>query len=221
MVLSQLCGRIKIIILGIIGAFRRALCCFSRRRKPSQTDCEILQSVNVVSDTGRSTEVSLFVKQLGTSLLISIYRQGGEKDWNSWDDTPRTVQEHIDHYRQKLARPPTPKEPEPEPDFFQDMTPQIKPQPKIFIPTKLESTQTDFSRLQATTDIPIPLAADLQDWAEEDPGGWEELDSETATQLIREKRKEQRAQKQSRTREQAATKVSPVNFAERIGTRHS
>ncbi|CAD7090103.1 unnamed protein product [Hermetia illucens] len=202
MVLSQLCGRIKIIILGIIGAFRRALCCFSRRRKPSQTDCEILQSVNVVSDTGRSTE-------------------GGEKDWNSWDDTPRTVQEHIDHYRQKLARPPTPKEPEPEPDFFQDMTPQIKPQPKIFIPTKLESTQTDFSRLQATTDIPIPLAADLQDWAEEDPGGWEELDSETATQLIREKRKEQRAQKQSRTREQAATKVSPVNFAERIGTRHS
>lgn len=177
MVLSQLCGRIKIIILGIIGAFRRALCCFSRRRKPSQTDCEILQSVNVVSDTGRSTEVSLFVKQLGISLLIYIYRQGGEKDWNSWDDTPRTVQEHIDHYRQKLARPPTPKEPEPEPDFFQvflgrydlfrfwyfheipqDMTPQIKPQPKIFIPTKLESTQTDFSRLQATTDIPIPLA---------------------------------------------------------------
>lgn len=181
MVLSQLCGRIKIIILGIIGAFRRALCCFSRRRKPSQTDCEILQSVNVVSDTGRSTEVSLFVKQLGTSLLISIYRQGGEKDWNSWDDTPRTVQEHIDHYRQKLARPPTPKEPEPEPDFFQvflgrydlfrfwyfheipqDMTPQIKPQPKIFIPTKLESTQTDFSRLQATTDIPIPLAVSRQ-----------------------------------------------------------
>lgn len=181
MVLSQLCGRIKIIILGIIGAFRRALCCFSRRRKPSQTDCEILQSVNVVSDTGRSTEVSLFVKQLGISLLIYIYRQGGEKDWNSWDDTPRTVQEHIDHYRQKLARPPTPKEPEPEPDFFQvflgrydlfrfwyfheipqDMTPQIKPQPKIFIPTKLESTQTDFSRLQATTDIPIPLAVSGQ-----------------------------------------------------------
>lgn len=33
-----------------------------------------------------------------------------ERDWNSWDDKPRTVEEHIEQYREKLVAP---KEPEP------------------------------------------------------------------------------------------------------------
>lgn len=33
-----------------------------------------------------------------------------ERDWNSWDDKPRTVEEHIEVYRESLVKV---KEPEP------------------------------------------------------------------------------------------------------------
>lgn len=32
-----------------------------------------------------------------------------ERDWNSWDDQPRTIEEHIEVYRENLVKP---KEPE-------------------------------------------------------------------------------------------------------------
>lgn len=42
-----------------------------------------------------------------------------ERDWNSWDDSPRSVQEHIEQYRQQIAKPPTTPQTEMnEPDFF-------------------------------------------------------------------------------------------------------
>lgn len=41
-----------------------------------------------------------------------------ERDWNSWDDTPRTVDEHIEQYRQKLVKSKTPP-PQDSVDFFQ------------------------------------------------------------------------------------------------------
>lgn len=42
-----------------------------------------------------------------------------ERDWNSWDDSPRTVNEHIEQYRQKLAQPNVVENNEPAVDFFQ------------------------------------------------------------------------------------------------------
>lgn len=52
--------------------------------------------------------------------MSSIYfiTKAPERDWNSWDDTPRTVEEHIEQYRQHIAKPPTPQTEEHEPDFF-------------------------------------------------------------------------------------------------------
>lgn len=35
-----------------------------------------------------------------------------ERDWNSWDERPRTIDEHIEQYRENLVKP---KEPEPSP----------------------------------------------------------------------------------------------------------
>lgn len=42
-----------------------------------------------------------------------------DRDWNSWDDSPRTVDEHIEQYRQKLVQPPATDKQEPAIDFFQ------------------------------------------------------------------------------------------------------
>lgn len=48
MIIVHMFARFKSFLLTLIAAFRRALCCFSRRRKSSNSECEVLTSVNVV-----------------------------------------------------------------------------------------------------------------------------------------------------------------------------
>lgn len=43
-------ARFKSLFLVLINVFRRALCCFSRRRKTSHSECEMLTSINVVQN---------------------------------------------------------------------------------------------------------------------------------------------------------------------------
>ncbi|TMW49118.1 hypothetical protein DOY81_005801 [Sarcophaga bullata] len=128
-------------------------------------------------------------------LILSIVGLTAERDWNSWDDSPRTVEEHIEQYRQQIAKPPTPQTEEQEPDFFKELAPVIQPQPKFYLNDDTQP-QTNFSRLEAKTDVPIALNADLEDWVDEDSGDWEQMDTEQAKQLIREKRREMRNMRQ-------------------------
>lgn len=51
--------------------------------------------------------------------------------------------------------------------------------------------------------------ADLEDWAEEDPGGWEEIDTEQTKLMIREKRREMRNQRQKSTKTNGIDQQSP------------
>ncbi|XP_034474105.1 receptor-binding cancer antigen expressed on SiSo cells [Drosophila innubila] len=181
MVLQQ----IKMLLLGIITLCRRALCCFSRRRKLSHAGNDQLQAVMIGGDIATKTNAAANSK---------------ERDWNSWDDSPRTVEEHIEQYRQRMAQPPTPPKEEPEPDFFSELTPVIKPQLKYFLEDAAASTSTaapaDFSRLKANDMVPISANADLEDWVDDNAGGWEELDTSQTKQIIREKRREMRHQRQ-------------------------
>jgi estrogen receptor-binding fragment-associated gene 9 protein len=34
-----------------------------------------------------------------------------ERDWNSWDEQPRTIEEHIEKYRENLVKPKEPETP--------------------------------------------------------------------------------------------------------------
>ncbi|XP_052861692.1 uncharacterized protein LOC128268599 [Anopheles cruzii] len=169
-------NRIRQLFLTLIGVLKRAMCCFSRRRKLSHGECEVLSSISIdrsaVGDV-RSKHVS-------------------EKDWNSWDDAPSTVEEHIERYRETLAQPQHPAESPVEVDYFQGMAPQILRQPKICIAE--DSQPRDFSRLTANIDIPV--VNELEDWNEGNQTGWDDADESTTKQLIRETRKELRAQRQ-------------------------
>ncbi|XP_055371395.1 receptor-binding cancer antigen expressed on SiSo cells [Condylostylus longicornis] len=206
MLVSIMINRIKLVLLFILGLFKRAMCCFSRRRKSSCS--ENLESVNVIIHTNADYSPSKQNNQ-------------PERDWNSWDDSPRTIEEHIEQYRQKLVRPATPKDLEPEPDFFTDMAPAIKPQPVYYLGNRSEEHNSNFSRLEAKLDIPVTIAADLEDWNEENPqdGGWEELDTETTKKLIREKRKEMRHQRQTKQSKNSFNQNQI--FAERIKNNYS
>uniref|UniRef100_A0A182MCC5 Estrogen receptor binding site associated antigen 9 n=1 Tax=Anopheles culicifacies TaxID=139723 RepID=A0A182MCC5_9DIPT len=179
MITELVMNRIRQLLLAIVGVLKRAMCCFSRRRKLSASECEVLNTVSVdqrYPNAGRNAGHGKNVP---------------EKDWNSWDDSPKTVEEHIERYRETLAQPPSPTEPQPEVDYFQDMTPQISSQPKICIATETEAS--DFSRLVAKIDIPV--VNELEDWNEGDRNGWDDADETTTKQLIRETRKELRAQR--------------------------
>lgn len=130
MLVVHVFGRLKLFLLGILALVRRAMCCFSRRRKRSNSECEILDSISVVQNDGnhssaknrndvsicRPSNAIYWLKRIKTYSFR--LRPQPERDWNSWDDSPRTVDEHIEQYRQKLAQPQNPSQ-EPAVDYFQ------------------------------------------------------------------------------------------------------
>ncbi|XP_031621238.1 uncharacterized protein LOC116339483 [Contarinia nasturtii] len=192
MIIIHMLNQFKSLLLSIITLCRRALCCFSRRRKSSFSECEMLTSVNVVNSSHETRH----------------HRGEVDRDWNSWDDSPRTVTEHIEQYRQKLVQPKNEENNEPAIDFFQDMAPSVIKQKKVFIDTNKNGDE-NFSRLQATGAAAIPRlqTAELEDWSDHDNDdheetGWEEVNDEMTKEMIREKRREARAQRHQRLQQQ-------------------
>lgn len=84
------------------------------------------------------------------------------------------------------------------------MTPKTFVQPTLFIPSGIKTADDrNFSRLQAETSD-IRVTNEFKDWEELEfeKKGWEEVDDESTNQMIREKRKELRHQKQQQQRHQ-------------------
>ncbi len=103
------------------------------------------------------------------------------------------------------------------------MTPKIIKQTKVLLQTD-STIPTNFSRLQASTANIPAVGADLEDWTDDDQPSvaWEELDDEHTKNLIREKRRELRAQKQQKQKVSSnLAKNQPILLAERIDTRKS
>ncbi|KAH8387222.1 hypothetical protein KR093_005631 [Drosophila rubida] len=203
--------QLKMLLLGIITLCRRALCCFSRRRKLSHAGNDQLQAVMVGGDFATAS----------ASATTNAGANVRERDWNSWDDSPRTVEEHIEQYRQRMAQPPTPPKEEPEPDFFSELTPDIKPQLKYYLgdaaaTTTATTAPTDFSRLKAHDEVPISANADLEDWVDDNAGGWEELDTSQTKHIIREKRRELRHQRHQGQQGHGQGQGQPSIGAQRI-----
>lgn len=115
----------------------------------------------------------------------------------------------------------------------QDMTPKIIKQTKVLLKTAATTADgllqqtSNFSRLQASANIIPPVSADLADWTDDDeqqPAGWEELNDEHTKNLIREKRREQRAvrqQKQKQSKMAAAAAGHSFTGGGGIGQKHS
>lgn len=88
------------------------------------------------------------------------------------------------------------------------MTPKVLKQQKLFIATNKNEPE-NFSRLQATTAAHIPhfQSAELEDLSDENADdneqtGWDVINDDVAKQLIREKRREARAQRNQRIQQQ-------------------
>lgn len=92
-----------------------------------------------------------------------------ERDWNSWDDAPRTISEHIEVYRENLVKP---KDPEPvneidtvTEDLFAELAPKIVKQQKIYLNQGAggggDDNQDNFSRLSAGVAAEIPISVNI------------------------------------------------------------
>lgn len=133
--LQFLMQKFKSFLLFFIGIFRRALCCFKRKRY-SSTDSIPLTAIGVVptNATNGSSEFD---------------------NWNNWEDgnrgeafKPNSIQEHIELFRQQkvLARQKLEMDEQQE-NFFEDMTPRITKQTKVFLNNEDDSARSSMSRL--------------------------------------------------------------------------
>ncbi|CAO1386049.1 unnamed protein product [Diamesa hyperborea] len=193
---------IKRFVLFILRIFRRAIC-LGRKRSISG-EFEQLTNVNVVNESPSYTKKSNVL----------------ERDWNSWDNKPRTVEEYIENYRENLVKPktPPPVDPVQKLDLFADMAPTIIKQKKLFLKGE-QDNEVNFSRLEATAVAEIPITNELEDWEDDvRQAGWDEIDDNNTKQLIREKRKELRTQRQTQ-QQQGKQKLNVGNIGERVTVR--
>lgn len=85
------------------------------------------------------------------------------RDWNSWDNSPQTVEEHIEVYREKLVKPVTPPANIEDKNIdllFSELEPNIIKQARVLVKdknTKVEETP-NFSRLEAKANVPISVS---------------------------------------------------------------
>lgn len=102
------------------------------------------------------------------------------------------------------------------------MTPKIIKQTKVLLQTD-SAMPANFSRLQASVNNIPSAGAELEDWTddEDQPAGWEELDDEHTKNLIREKRREQRALRHQKQQKQKLSKSQHGLIAEKLGPKQS
>lgn len=208
MAIAFMVNRLKALFLLVLGVVKRALCCFRRRRRASG-DPIPLTAVGVVPNNVTSVE-----ERAAPDL----------QSWNSWDDNPvsvitdrsqNAVQQQIDMYRQQAARHGSDSD-EPQPDFFEDMTPRITKQTKFILKGKEDNApswnDSASSRLTLTMDPVIYTSPDLGTW--EDTPGWEDQAREDwdPDTILREKRRLERqrrlAEQQQKRQEREQLKMN-------------
>lgn len=214
-ILSFLVNRLKLLLFHVIGYFKRALCCFGRRRRDSW-DAAPLTGVGVIPST---------VPEI-------------EENWPQWDHTsdpdcvlthqenkkPCDIQEHIELYRHQtmaLARKSSEDQVENEANYFQDMIPTITKQKKIYVSNSRKQREDATPSLSLGVQmVPVEASGELGEWVENP--GWDDdthLDcDETVDAIVREKRRKER---EKRLLEQQQRRIERHGRAVPLGARIS
>ncbi|XP_063227483.1 receptor-binding cancer antigen expressed on SiSo cells [Bacillus rossius redtenbacheri] len=219
MAYSFVINRLKAMFMFLFGIIKTALCCFRRRRKQS-FDAIPLTTVGVVPNSATAN---------GDSSGAELH------SWNSWGDNPAAVvsqkdpiQQQIEQYRQQAARSNSTGNDEEavQPNFFEDMTPQITKQTKILLRTNDAKPagwgETVSSRLTLAVDPVLCSSPDLGTW--EDSPGWEDQTQEDwdPDAILREKRRLERQRRLTAQQQKKQEKeLSKVGRAPALGARIS
>ncbi|CAH1970347.1 unnamed protein product [Acanthoscelides obtectus] len=179
MIFSVVITKLKSLVLLLVNLFGRALCCFKRRRRDSNSECVPL--THVVSGRGEESF------------------QNWEWEDNLAQKEPKTVQDHIELYRKQKTQAVLLKESneaEEQLNFFEDMTPKITKQTKILLNTgQQEANKTSGNRLSLDeSSVDSIITDELREWDES--SGWEsDLLDQDAQKALREKKRQERERK--------------------------
>jgi len=189
------------LLYSIMRPMRRLVC---RRRRVSEADGSELMSVATGADV--KTDLPLYGQAAGAG------EEGEMESWDSWSDpTGVSVDQSAPSYPgggQVNNGTPAFNQPEPEPefepDFFQDMAPEVKKQRKYLIRKKEagflpNTTSAMMSRMAVMSDVPA-ASSELGEWQEEtnawDTGEASEDLTWQAEEAIRDTRKKERLERQ-------------------------
>jgi len=193
MILTVTVRKIKSFLLLILSYIRRCFCCF-RKRQNSNSELPI----TISSENG--TQVS------------SSENTGDKMDnWDSWDVPSAIVsdgggrhstgpklsplQQQIQDYRytQQRKMQETPLEPEPEPNYFQDLAPSIEKTPQqMVILQRPEEEQQVSNRLSFSLTDPLLQSSELGEWTEEGAGWEDTAEEEDLDSVIKDQRQQER-----------------------------
>ncbi|XP_015518169.2 receptor-binding cancer antigen expressed on SiSo cells [Neodiprion lecontei] len=184
MALQYVMNRIKALFLIIFGVFRRAMCCFRKRRRSS---CESIPL----------SAVGVIPNNVNNHMELEQWTQWGDNPIVVVPDKPENIiQAKIEQYRQQVSKPPESPNDEAQPDFFEDMTPKITRQTKILIKNKpKEEKNWNTSRFAVIAD-PVPTN-ELGEW-EDNTAGWEKetvKELGDPTEALREQKRKERQQR--------------------------
>ncbi|XP_066269155.1 receptor-binding cancer antigen expressed on SiSo cells-like isoform X2 [Branchiostoma lanceolatum] len=166
----------------------------------------------------RNSDTPLPSHSSGTVPVQAPAASGNEPEltsWTDWGDGPTSVEVVPSNAQHGNS------DEEPEPDYFQDMAPQIKRPTKIVVKKKMHSEPMEdlgslSSRLSASTDAGLlPVSSELETWTD-DGNAWEEdgdsmlaWEAEAAIREQRQAERERRhADQQRRKQEMEAQRVA-------------
>ncbi|XP_060525998.1 receptor-binding cancer antigen expressed on SiSo cells [Cylas formicarius] len=193
MIVTLIWLKIKSFLLACFKLLRRALCCLRRRKRS-------------------------FAETVPLTQVVSNAESGEVHSWeNDWGDDntkrepePKTVQDYIDLYRQQTAGAAKSETSEEELNFFEDMTPRITKQTKLFIPHGANgSNPSTANRLNFVDDsASIIPSSELREWDETTGWDGELLDQDAQKELRQQKRleRERKAWEQHQKRLEKANK---------------
>ncbi|KAJ9583320.1 hypothetical protein L9F63_022337 [Diploptera punctata] len=210
-------NRVRALFMIILGIIKRGLCCFRRRRRASADPVPLI-AVGVVPNNDTA--------DCGVGQDI--------QNWNSWDDSPvsivteqspeNSVEKQIELYRQRAVRHQSESEEQPQPDFFEDMTPHITRQQKVLVRDQEHEAvwqESVSSHLELSMDPVLYNSPDLETW-EETPG-WEDQAQEDwdPDTVLKEKRHLERQrrlaeQQQKRQRREQLKMSRPIALGAKL-----
>ncbi|OWF38865.1 receptor-binding cancer antigen expressed on SiSo cells-like [Mizuhopecten yessoensis] len=179
-------------VLLICSPFKRLFC--RRKRRTSDTVLPLTNHYSIPQDFTQTP---------------SAPKQPELQSWENWDQDQSSNSRSLNHNysRSRSLSHDHDELSEPEPDYFQDMTPRIKRQKKVLIKQKEEmKNQSNRFAMASTADVPLSAGPELGTWDDRQTGWNDEGEEDLSWQAEAAIKEQKRSERRERNLEQQRRK---------------
>ncbi|XP_060069992.1 receptor-binding cancer antigen expressed on SiSo cells-like [Ylistrum balloti] len=187
-------------VLLICSPFKRLFC--RRKRRTSDTVLPLTNHYSIPQDFTQTP---------------STPKQPELQSWESWDQEQSNNSRLVNHNYSRSRSLSQEESSEPEPDYFQDMTPTIKKQKKVLIKQKEEMRSQSNKFAMSTADVPLSAGPELGTWDDRETGWDDEAEEDLSWQAEAAIKEQKRSERQKRNLEQQRRKQEK-EFSKRDAT---